>query len=181
MKKYLARNHKFYINNSNNWIPISGISNWSLAYTSETSDVSKFNSNGWYGSIITSRSGTITLEGFYLADSNGNRDQGQLLCDQSISQLGYHGTRGFKIEAYDDVNQSVVGYILFSGVLNPGARAGKLSSAFPWGATISLKGMPMGSGIYNIFSQESYPVTPPDTLSRSGMWTGVLGMYTYAE
>ncbi len=180
MRKYLARDHKFYISNTGNWVQISGVSNWTVSYESETSELSKFSSNGWGGSLITSRTGSITLTGFYLVDAQTNqRDYGQLICDSAANSLGYHGLRGFKIEAFDSTS-TVIGSITTSGVLASSDIGGAVTAVMPWGVTIELKGIPVGSGIYNIFSQETYPAPAPD-ISRSGMWTGVLGMYTYAE
>lgn len=181
MKKYLARDHKFFIKNLENWIQISGITSWSISYAREVADLSKFNDLGWSASITTSRAGSINLEGFYLTDiSTGDKDLGQLLCDQAANGLGYNGLRAFKIEVYDD-NNLVIGSITCSGVIStPNLTGGNARAHSRWNKLISLKSIPVGAGIYNIFSQESYPPPEPD-ISRSGMWTGVLGMYTYAE
>lgn len=180
MKKYLARNHRFYIENSGQWIAISGISEWSVSYQNSIADISKFNENGWTSSITTSRSGVVALDGFYLVDSvTGQTDLGQSICDSLTNSLGYNSLRGFKIEAYDE-NLNTIGYILASGVFSRLNRNGAVSNAMRWGVTVNFKGIPIGSGIYNIFDQEAYP-PPASGIDRAGMWTGVLGMYTYAE
>lgn len=179
MKRYLARNHKFYIYDVNKWLQVSGIANWSLAYATETAELAKFSSNGWGGSIVTSLSGVVTLEGFYLADASGLRDSGQKACETAAAGLGYYALRGFKIEAYDDAGAQV-GNILGSGIFSFSNRGGATTAVMRWDMQMAYKGIPLGSGIYNIFSQEAYPAPAPD-ISRSGMWTGVLGMYTYAE
>jgi hypothetical protein len=180
MKKYLARNHRFYVLDSGSWVQISGISNWSVTYENTTGELNKFNNNGWTGSIVTSRSGSINLEGFYLVDaSSGLRDYGQFICDSSASQLGYHSLRGFKIEVYDDSSNSI-GSIIGSGVFSIATRGGSTTTVMQWNSKIDFKGIPVGSGIYNIFDQEAYPPSASG-IDRAGMWTGVLGMYTYAE
>ena len=180
MKRYLAKNHRFYIQDSQSWIQISGVARWSVSYESTVADLDKFNSNGWGGSIVTSRSGNIRLDGFYLADAvTGARDVGQSLCDLACNGLGFHGLRGFKIEAYDD-NLAATGAITGSGIFAAIPNGGITSTTLPWGIQIELKGIPVGSGIYNIFDQETYP-PPASGIDRAGMWTGVLGMYTYAE
>jgi hypothetical protein len=179
MKKYLARNHRFYVNNSQNWVEISGLSSWSVQYTSEVSDSSKYNSQGWTSSIITKRTGVINLEGFYLANNSGERDLGQYTCEIAASNLGYNGLRGVKIEAFDS-NGYTIGLITCSGSISLSPVTGNVRSLNSWGISVNLKGIPLGSGIYNIFDQETYPL-PASGIDRSGMWTGVLGMYTYAE
>ena len=180
MRKYLARDHKFYVSDDNNWIQISGVASWTVSYEKETSELSKFTDNGWGGTLITARTSSINLTGFYLIDEQTKqRDFGQFVCDSAANSLGYHGLRGLKIEAFDS-NNTVIGFISASGVLSSPKLGGAVTTVMPWGTTVQLKGIPLGSGIYDIFSQETYPAPAPD-ISRSGMWTGVLGMYTYAE
>lgn len=179
MKKYLARDHRFYINDGTNWLAISGVSSWSMSVANDVQDNSKFSNNGWSSAIITSRAGAITLEGFYLVDAvTGTRDQGQLACETAAKSLGFHALRGFKLEAY--TNNTVIGSIQTSGIISFAGVTAGAQSVLPWNTSVEFLGIPIGSGIYNIFDQEAYPPPEPD-ISRSGMWTGVLGMYTYAE
>lgn len=179
MKRYLARNHKFYVNDGTNWLQISGIRSWTFGIQYEDADDSKFNDNGWMSYVVISRAGIINLEGFFLADSTtGERDSGQQACDNACKSLGFNALRSFKIEAFED--STSIGYIQGSGIFSFSSTGSNVTTVLPWNTTINLLGMPVGSGIYNIFSQETYP-PPASGIDRSGMWTGVLGMYTYTE
>lgn len=177
MNKYLARNHKFYINDGANWLQISGIRAWSFEVQAETDRVSQYKDGGWEGEIITKRRAILSLQGFFLAEES-TRDGGQAACEDAARLIGYYATRGFRVDAIG-TNANVVGYILISGAPSIKPYGGEVTTVMPWEVDVSIVGQPLGSGVYgNLFPIEE-PVTPTEDLG--GLWTGVGGLYTYSE
>ncbi len=152
IRKYLARDHRFFISTDNRatWVPISGISEWTFTVDSNSEDVSTMDYGAWGSSIHTQRTATLSLTGFYLSDATtGARDAGQLAWEQASMKVGYAATRDFKVEAY--AGGSVIGHIIVTGTPSIADLGGATTAVLPWGGEVAVDGAPTGSGMYNIF------------------------------
>ena len=152
IRKYLARDHKFFISADNRatWIAISGISEWTFTVDSNSEDVSTMDYGAWGSSIHTQRTAALTLTGFYLSDAaTGGRDTGQLMWEQASMKVGYAATRDFKVEAF--TTSGVIGHIMITGTPSIADLGGATTAVLPWGGEVAVDGAPTGSGMYNIF------------------------------
>jgi hypothetical protein len=155
IRKYLARDFDFAIstNGGSTWTTISGINNWSFTIDSAQQDASDFGSGAWGSNLYTQRTGTVTLEGFYLVDAaNGARDQGQLLCERAATKVGYEAYRDFRIRAVPTVSgvpSTPIGTLTFVGQVALSDLGGGTTDIMPWGVEIVMDGRPTGTGIFD--------------------------------
>lgn len=152
IRKYLARDHKFYISDDNRatWTAISGISEWGFTVDANAEDVSTMDFGAWGSSMHTQRTATLTLTGFMLVDAGtGARDAGQYEWERAASQVGYAAYRDFKVEAV--TASGVIGYIIVTGTPTMADLGGTTTAVQGWGGEVAVEGMPTGSGMYNIF------------------------------
>lgn len=157
IRKYLARDHKFYISTDNRatWTPISGIATWGFTIDNNDEDVSTTDSGGWGSSMYTQHTASLSLEGFFLVDSlTGDRDQGQLLAERAATKVGYDAYRDIKIEAVptiSGVQSTAIGSIIVTGTIALGDMGGAVTDVDPWNVEVAVDGKPTGSGIYDVF------------------------------
>lgn len=157
IRKYLARDHKFYISIDNRatWTPISGIATWGFTIDNNDEDVSTTDSGGWGSSMYTQHTASLSLEGFFLVDSlTGDRDQGQLLAERAATKVGYDAYRDIKIEAVptiSGVQSTAIGSIIVTGTIALGDMGGAVTDVDPWNVEVAVDGKPTGSGIYDVF------------------------------
>jgi hypothetical protein len=154
IRKYLARDHKFYQSEDDGatFIEISGINEWGFEIDSSEEDVSTFDNGAWGSNIYTQRTGSLSLTGFYLVDgTTGARDTGQLNFERASMQVGYAAYRTYRVAM---VNASGVrlGYFDFVGQPSVESFGGSVTDVAPWGGNVLFDGRPTGSGVYNIFS-----------------------------
>ncbi len=157
VRKYLSRDHKFYISVDNRvtWVPISGIATWGFTMDNNDEDVSTTDSGGWGSSIYTQHTASLSLEGFLLVDSiTGTKDEGQRLAEVASTKVGYDAYRDFKIEAVPTVSgaqTTAIGSIIVTGTVALGDKGGAVTDVEPWNVEVGVDGKPTGSGIYDIF------------------------------
>jgi hypothetical protein len=157
VRKYLARDHLFFISTDNRstWIPISGINTWSFTIDNNDEDTSTIDNGGWGSSMYTQHTAALSLEGFYLVDPNtGTRDQGQYQTEIASTKVGYDAYRDFKIEAWPTISGSQsasIGSIIITGTAALGDSGGAVTDVEPWNVEVAVDGKPTGSGIYDIF------------------------------
>lgn len=152
VRKYLARDFGFDIseNNGTSWTTISGINTWSFTIDSNEEDTSTFDNGAWGSAIYTQRTGSLSLEGFYLVDSiTGTRDPGQLKVEQAATKVGYDAYRMFRVRAFTASGE--IGNFTFTGQAALGDQGGSVTDVMPWAADLLFEGRPTGSGIFNIF------------------------------
>lgn len=87
--------------------------------------------NGAWGSNTnTQKTGTVSLEGFFLTDTAGVRDQGQLKVDQAGMIVGFDAYRNFNVVARPTVSGNRgpnIGGFTFLGQVSPGDRGGSVT------------------------------------------------------
>lgn len=158
IRKYLARDFIFQISTDNRatWTTISGINSWTWATDSNDEDASTFDSGAWGSSMYTQRTGSTTLEGFYLVDSvTKARDQGQLLVERAATKVGYDAYRDFQIICSPLVSGArgpYIGSLAFTGQAAMSDMGGNTTDIMPWGVDLVWDGAPTGSGIFDIFN-----------------------------
>lgn len=160
VRKYMARNHKFYINTatdndyaSGTWVTISGINTFSLGLESSDVNVDDFDSDGWGSDFPVTRKLTVGLEGFMLVDEEtGARDSGQLMADSASLLFGQSAFRWAKVEAVKSNDRSQpIGHVIFLGAWKPTDGGGGMEDAAPFGMEVMSQGAPVGSGVYSYF------------------------------
>lgn len=153
VRKYLARDFKFDISTDSRatWIEISGINTWTFSTDSNEEDTSTFDNGAWGSAMYTQRTGSMSLEGFFLVDSiTGTRDPGQLQVEIAAHKVGYEAYRDFRVRAYT-VSGGEIGNFVFVGQAAMGDKGGSVTDVMPWTADLIFEGAPTGSGIFNIF------------------------------
>ena len=101
--------------------------------------------------MYTQRTGSMSLEGFYLVDAlTGTRDPGQLKVEQSATQVGYAAYKDFRVRAYT-ASGGEIGNFVFAGQAALGDMGGSTTDVMLWAADLIFEGAPTGSGIFNIF------------------------------
>lgn len=154
VRKFLARDHRFYISSTGTtgpWTEISGISTWGFAIDSNSEDVSTVDAGAWGSSIHTQRTGTLTLEGFYLVDaSDGTRDPGQAAFETAAMQVGFDATRYFKV-TFETTSGGEQGHFTVTGTPSISEYGGSVTDVEPFGGEVAVDGAPTGSGVYDIF------------------------------
>jgi hypothetical protein len=151
VRKYLARDYNFSISLDNRatWTPISGISTWGLTIDSNEEDTGTFDNGGWGSAMYTQRTGSMSLEGFFLVDSStGTRDPGQAAVDGQGTKIGYAAYCDFRVRAVPS-GYGEIGNFVFTGQVGPGDRGGSVTDVDPWSAEILFEGKPTGSGIFS--------------------------------
>lgn len=151
VRKYLARDYKFDISTDSGttWVPISGISTWSLTVDSNNEDTSTFDSGAWGSGMYTQRTGSMSLEGFFLVDSStGTRDPGQSTVDSQGVKVGYAGYSDFRVRAIPS-GYGEIGNFRFTGQVAIGDRGGSTTDVDPWSCEILWEGAPVGSGVFS--------------------------------
>ena len=158
VRKFLARNHRFFINtdsgdyDAGTWVAVSGISSWSWSEDSSDADSSDFDNAGWTSSFVVSRGTTLGFEGQYLVDeATGARDSGQLLCEQGSKGFGPTAFKYLKVEAVNTARTTPIGSIIVLGSLSQGETGGGMEDIQAFSIEAMVQGKPIGSGIYNIF------------------------------
>lgn len=140
--KYLSRDHKFYIkdvNSANYTTEISGISSWEFAIDSNEEDVSTFDNGAWGSNLFTQRTGSLSLEGFYLVDAlTGARDSGQLAFEIASMQVGFGAYRDFKVIA-TTASGGEIGNFTFRGTPSVESFGGSVTDVQPWGKLLPLQ------------------------------------------
>ena len=152
IRKYLARDFKFDISTDegSTYTEISGIANWSFTIDSNEEDTSTFDNGAWGSAMYTQRTGSMSLEGFYLVNGiTGARDPGQLLVEQAATKVGYDAYRRFRVRAVTASGE--IGNFYFTGQAALGDQGGSTTDVMPWAADLIFEGRPTGSGIFNIF------------------------------
>lgn len=157
IRKYLARDYRFFISDDSGttYYEISGISTWSFTIDNNEEDTSTFDNGAWGSAMYTQRTGSVSLEGFFLVDSvTGGRDTGQSKVEQAATKVGYEAYRTFNIVAQpmvSGVRGPSIGGFLFTGQAGLGDMGGSTTDVEPWAADLIFEGKPTGSGIFNIF------------------------------
>lgn len=157
IRKYLARDYRFFVSSDpvDTWLEISGINTWGFTIDTNQEDTSTFDNGAWGSNTNTQKTGTVSLEGFFLVDSvTGTRDQGQLKVDQAGMVVGFDAYRNFHVLAQpliSGVRGPSIGGFTFLGQASPGDRGGSVTDVDPWSAELALEGKPTGSGIFNVF------------------------------
>lgn len=83
--------------------------------------------------IFTQRTGSLTLEGFYLVDAlTGARDSGQLAFEQASMQVGFGAYRDFKVVAIT-TSGGEIGNFTFRGTASVESLGGSVTDVMPWG------------------------------------------------
>jgi len=152
IRRYLARDFKFDISSNNGvtYAEISGISTWSFTVDSNEEDVSTFDNGAWGSTFYTQRTGSLSLEGFYLINTiTGARDPGQLAVEVAATKVGFDAQRTFRVRAVTASGE--IGNFFFSGQAALGDMGGSTTDVMPWGADLIFDGRPTGSGSFNIF------------------------------
>lgn len=156
-RKYLARDYQFYISSDpvGVWTEISGINSWGFTTDTNQEDSSTFDNGAWGSNTNTQKTGGISLEGFFLTDLAGVRDQGQLLADRAGMVVGFEAYRNFMVVArptVSGVRGPNLGGFTSLGQFSPGDRGGGVTDLDPWSTEFAFEGKPVGSGIFDIFN-----------------------------
>lgn len=163
VRKFLARNHRFYINtdtsdtvpapNSATWVAISGVNAWSWGEDASDADSSDFDNAGWGSSFTVTRKATLGIEGQYLLDeATGVKNEGQRLCEVAAHTFGPDGFRWLKVAALNTARTLEIGSIITQGSINQQEGGGGMEDIAPFSIESMVQGKPTGSGCYNIFS-----------------------------
>lgn len=146
---YLARDFRFFIQNEANWIPISGIQEWSLNVETETADVTVVGSDGWKSELPVMTKLTVECSGFVVI-SGTSRDAGQQLVQ--IAALNRR-TANFRIDTTAQNTGNPIGRIegtVFFELPRGSGGATNETDAFEFVA--HFVGSPALSGIFQIAS-----------------------------
>lgn len=157
VRKYLARDFSFFMSDDSGatWKTISGLNTWGFSTDSNDEDTSTFDSGAWGSSMYTQRTGSMSLEGFYLVDSvTGLRDGGQLAMEQAATKVGYDAYRLIRVEMtplVSGVKAASLGGFYATAQFAMGDIGGSSTDVEPWAMDVVFDGKPTGSGVFNIF------------------------------
>ena len=163
VRKYLARNHRFYINTVTTnavptpadatWVAISGVNAWSWGEDASSADSSDFDNAGWGSDFTVTRKATLGIEGQYLLDeTTGTKDEGQRLAEVAAHTFGPDGFRWLKVAGLNTARTTEIGSIIVQCSINQQEGGGGMEDIQPFSIEGMVQGKPVGSGSYNIFN-----------------------------
>lgn len=119
------------------WVPIGGINSWSPSPTLNKADTSKFSNQGNLSHLPVSKGMSITLTGFRQVDHvTGDRDPGQVACENLMEQLGPDGIAEFR---HSRAGGKVT---VFKGSCTVTDGGGGNDDPDAWSVTIERSGIP---------------------------------------
>lgn len=140
-KKVLARGWTFEIETAGGvWLPIKGINSFDPSPSSNKTDVTDFDSNGWMENMVASRGFSLTLDGFLLEDKDdGSRDPGQAAVETLGDKIGPESLGRFRMTS---PGGRVKTFYASAEVTSAG---GGNDDAAAWSAALEVSGQPVDS------------------------------------
>lgn len=100
-------------------------------------------------SMYTQRTGSMSLEGFWLVDSaNGTRDPGQAAVETYATRVGYGAYADIRVRAMPS-GYAEIGNFYATCQFALADRGGGVTDVDPWGTDILFEGRPVGSGVFS--------------------------------
>ncbi|MGW5673936.1 phage tail tube protein [Streptomyces sp. NPDC003860] len=123
------------------WLPIAGMTSWSMnpGENEETSEITAFDSDGYYEEDVMQRGASITIEGQYRIDKTTKaRDAGQAYIDgEWTPRLGIDSHNPIR---YRHRTQTV--WAVWDATMTPGEQSGGNNDKTSWSATFRRNGKP---------------------------------------
>ena len=139
--KVLARDWDIEIYDAvgEDWLEIGGITSLTFSSDMTEAETTDFDSEGWAEHIPAERTKSLSVEGNYLEDEAGERDQGQEEVEEAAELTGDDGLTPFYLESPNGGIQ-----IAFLASVNMSDIGGDTNDPTSWGFDLIVSGDPHG-------------------------------------
>jgi len=135
-RKVLARGWELRVGSTNGdgGTEVKGINSFTFASNKDDAETTTFDSEGWAEHLPAERGRSVTIEGFYLEEDNGDRDPGQEEIDDLGELMGHDGLEEFTIKSPGGTEK------YFMASVNPADVGGGNNDPTSWGAELTISG-----------------------------------------